>query len=438
MPVTVQVVDHPADPWDGAKAATPDKLLEAVDKTLYAKSKRVLRSSFSETQLGQDHISASSNGLVWAAIYAYSGHHHLTIRPEDVWFAILTQLSFYINAHAEELRSFFVAHQGQKELKLVVDGSVWDYDFGDLAEQMTHLMAKDINDPELRTWVVPSFTTTTDTDVAVAAILFMGAMQKYYSYGMFSRCGIPSVTVLGEVSDWEDILGRLDKLAQLGEEPAEFAEILRPILKNIIVTMTDPTDPGVARFWNSIADLKARSGSSRYTGWIAAFCFWGENGKRKMRRPTPAAEYRPQSPRYDPRNRAASAPPPKPPHDLASYPSIESSDIPKGFASLPVQVDEFKCRFVAGSMGILAAAAGEERGRAAAERTAIQPASGWLLLERDPADDVEARQEGIKALDAETRDLEVQSEEPERPGDMESLRQATRAWQRRLGLKAIA
>ncbi|KAI1785227.1 hypothetical protein LXA43DRAFT_151204 [Ganoderma leucocontextum] len=35
----------------------------------------------------------------------YRSHHHLRIRPDDVWLAILVQLNFYINAHAEELRS---------------------------------------------------------------------------------------------------------------------------------------------------------------------------------------------------------------------------------------------------------------------------------------------------------------------------------------------
>lgn len=49
------------------------------------------------------------NGLILttflsSAVKAYSYHHHLVLRPEDVWFSILVQLNVYINEHAEELR----------------------------------------------------------------------------------------------------------------------------------------------------------------------------------------------------------------------------------------------------------------------------------------------------------------------------------------------
>ena len=54
------------------------------------------------------------NGFVHAAIDAYSYHHHLTLRPHLV--RDLAHLSLYINEYAEEPRSFFFAHEGQKEL----------------------------------------------------------------------------------------------------------------------------------------------------------------------------------------------------------------------------------------------------------------------------------------------------------------------------------
>ncbi|KAK0506907.1 hypothetical protein JMJ35_010607 [Cladonia borealis] len=46
---------------------------------------------------------ASTNGFVKGSIDTYNQHHHLIIRPEDVWFAILTQFSCYVSVHAEEL-----------------------------------------------------------------------------------------------------------------------------------------------------------------------------------------------------------------------------------------------------------------------------------------------------------------------------------------------
>ena len=78
----------------------------------------------------------SRNGFVWGAIKAYSKHRHLKIRPEDIWMAILTKLSSYTNAHAEELRGSFVAHQGKKDLIIECKpGTRYAVDFGDFAEQ---------------------------------------------------------------------------------------------------------------------------------------------------------------------------------------------------------------------------------------------------------------------------------------------------------------
>lgn len=95
------------NPLDLAKAACPQE---------YNQCSELLGSSFG-SELESTTL-AASNGFVVSAIKAYNMHHHLRIRPEDVWFAVLTQLAFYINAHAEELRGKFVSHDGKKELKV--------------------------------------------------------------------------------------------------------------------------------------------------------------------------------------------------------------------------------------------------------------------------------------------------------------------------------
>jgi hypothetical protein len=78
-------------------AARPDK-----------KQYKLLQSSYK----GATPRTNSFHGFVKAAIKSYSHHHHLHIRPDDVWLAILTQFSAYVNAHAEDLRDKFVQHEG--------------------------------------------------------------------------------------------------------------------------------------------------------------------------------------------------------------------------------------------------------------------------------------------------------------------------------------
>src|SRR5262249_10906954 len=154
------------------------------------------------------------------------------------------------NNHAEELRSFFVAHEGQKELEVVGEGNIFTADFGAMAVLMTDLIAKNVNDPELRTWVFPNFSTTTNSDRVVAAVLMMGSLQKYFTYTMRTRCGIPSVTLLGVRADWENMLNRLEMLPRLGPEPTQFCELLKPILSNFVATFDSPSDARVLDFWS--------------------------------------------------------------------------------------------------------------------------------------------------------------------------------------------
>jgi len=66
---------------------------------------------------------------------------------------VLSQLNFYINAHAEELRDYFVSHKGKKELEIRDVGTIGSYDFGVFARRMTALIQENVKDPDFRDWV---------------------------------------------------------------------------------------------------------------------------------------------------------------------------------------------------------------------------------------------------------------------------------------------
>lgn len=329
MPVTLKIVDHPATAWNRPKSSSAEVLLRGAAPRQREKFKSLVQSSFVPSQFQAGHITPSENGFVWAAYHAYSNHHHLRIRPEDVWFAILTQISFYINAHAEDLRSLFVAHEGQKELEAIHHIA----DFAFLSVQMGDRIGENVLDPELKDWVLPAFSTTTHSDRVVGSILFMGAMQKYFVYSMTVCCGLPSVTLLGCVEDWENILNRLDKLDLFGDEPRQFAAMLRPVLRRMVRSFSDPSSTETLDFWNTIVHRhRVGSGTDYLSGWLTAFCFWDENGKAKAPRFSVLEEVK--------------------------YPSVDVNKVPAGFASVPVSVDgngyKYKATMVAGSVGILA------------------------------------------------------------------------------------
>ncbi|KAL2818638.1 hypothetical protein BJX63DRAFT_419174 [Aspergillus granulosus] len=388
MPITLNTAPHGPRAWQHPRASTAAELFAHSCTEGY---QNIIQSSFPMELPYDSHISASQHGFIWALVAAYSHHHNLIIRPEDIWFSILTQLSFYINAHAEELRSIFVSHKGQKELTVTAVGTIRSVDLGALAVEMTELIDKNLVNKEFRDWLLPNFTTTTRSDTIVAAVLMMGTLQKYFSYTMKLTCGIPSVTLLGEKEDWEKLVKRLDRLPILGDEPARFAELLRPILGLFVASFEKPEAPEVLDFWGRCAHEEYMgSGMSYLCGWVSVFCFWNEEGEL-----VPAGQIYLE--------RLYLLPP--------GEKEVDMKNVPSGVASVPVKVNDngtdYETTMLAGLVGIQATSTGVtlERNDAAMHRStlnataeavgnsvanptaetgldSVQPVAGWWMYEK--------------------------------------------------------
>lgn len=90
MPVTLKTSDTEPLPW-----ARSEALLRGSCEEEWMRGGKIIRSFFEEAyDDSHPHISPSRHGFVYAAWDAYSNHHSLVLRPEDIWFSILVQLSF--------------------------------------------------------------------------------------------------------------------------------------------------------------------------------------------------------------------------------------------------------------------------------------------------------------------------------------------------------
>lgn len=275
-----------------------------------------------------------SNGFVGSCVSAYNRHHNLVIRPDDVWTAIMVQFSFYIQKRAEELRSHFVDFDGQKELVVYGGGTLRTASYDMLAIDMTKQIAEHIKDPSVREWVMPQFSTTTNTDTTVYAVVLMATMQTYFRYKFELCCGIPHVTLLGTVADWESLASRIDRLLEFGELMCTWHALLKPILLEFVQSANGK--PNID-FWDRICHKKGGGSGPRYLGgWITAFCRFSEKG------------------------------------DWQGGDVINDNDVPVGYVSVPVTVDDngqiYKTRMFAGSL--------------AAERVddyTLAPRSDWCI-----------------------------------------------------------
>ncbi|KAF8178014.1 hypothetical protein BJ912DRAFT_671168 [Pholiota molesta] len=344
-------------------------------------SLNLLQSSFTTKEFPRLNIRSQRNGFVQTVTQAYNDHHRLIIRPDDVWIAILSQFSIYVNKNAKELRTHFVPHEGRRKLVVTMPDNRNAVNFGDLAIQMTDKIQENIVDPDLRKWVMPNFTTTTTDDTVVCAVMMMATMKTYFEYEM-SKCGIPYVTLEGDKCDWQNIRTRIEKLAEFGEEPRKWVRLLRPILDRFVSAL-DGGAPDVD-FWNKVSVHYSLGSGSRYlSGWITAFCVWDSEGVWQGEpRTTPIIRF---GQTLHHQQRAV--------EDVV-YPQISTHNIPMGFCQVDVKVvDDYgasDCVMMSGHMATLVEGPRNDT---------VRPLPSWFIYSKeDSAHQSETVKEVAKSL----------------------------------------
>ncbi|TBU36770.1 hypothetical protein BD309DRAFT_1005204 [Dichomitus squalens] len=302
------------------------------------------------------------------------------LSPDDVWISILSQLNFYVNAHATELRSHFVAHGGKKHLVVVAFGTRYTVNFGSLARQMTLHIQNSVVDPTLVDWILPDFTTTTVKDKTICAVLLMSSLESCFHYEIMCICGIPSVTLEGERADWQKLLDRVtsDRLPAMGAEPAAWARMLQPILERFVKAFDGEPD---VEFWGDVAHAHPKFyGPEDMSGWITAFSVWNCQGRWQGRpleevtnpREVPDAEEREKlSPREKDKLERRYV------LDGISYPALSQTQMAEGFCEVEVLLDDngqrFDCVMVAGHVAIAVSGSAESR------RDTLSPSPEWFI-----------------------------------------------------------
>ncbi|KAJ7655986.1 hypothetical protein DFH06DRAFT_1045943 [Mycena polygramma] len=402
MPVTFSVAPHSANPvnFGAAKGYTAKDILatscrwqesqKAVEILQFALPSENPSTSGRDLTAKMHDILPSNNGFVRTAITAYNKHHALVIRPDDVWHAILSQFNFFVNANAELLRASFVADEGKKDLTITVMGTRYDVDFGEISRQMVDLIEKNIVDPTLRQWAMPNFTTTTDNDTIVSAVLIMATLKQYFSYGVSCvYCGIPRVTLEGEKSDWVNILERLEKLKEYGVETTAWYHLLHPVIARFVAAFDAPDSQENVDFWQKIAHYHpGGSGPSYYSGWINAFNVVSVKGAWLGHALNMTQESQESPEASSAKEFWATYLKPGARKDLifddTPYHRLESTDVPPGYAEVHVKLDdhgkEFDCVMIAGSVGTRVTSSNDRALSSTGRDDVVRPVAGWWIF----------------------------------------------------------
>ncbi|KAF9165432.1 hypothetical protein BGX20_000611 [Mortierella sp. AD010] len=271
-----------------------------------------------------------------------------------------------------------------------------------MAKDMTAEIDRNVVDPSLREWILPNFTTTTDNDIIISSVVMMATMKKYYKYVFSCLCGLPKVTIEGEKRDWENILGRLEKLKQYGLETIAWNHLLVPVISHFVKAFDDPHGSENLEFWSKVCDKHGfGSGRPYLAGWLTAFCAFDEEGKWLghpltdegsslsdiaalsateffSKHASKAQDHDTGSRHYDGEAQ----------HGLilggASYHRVYNDLIPHGYAEVNVVINDngnkIPSMMIAGHVGAQISSSEDKELSSTGERDTVRPATGWWIF----------------------------------------------------------
>lgn len=233
-------------------------------------------SKFNADEVG--FTDATRNSFVETAMTAFSEHQALAIAPDELWLVVAQAAAKHIELNPEDCRSALVSWEGKRVIEVVnsdfYKGSAendWEREFGKFSEQIAKAIGKK------RDLFDPSSSTTTPTEKAAIQVQMMAALAPYMEYRMMTLCGIPTLTLLGEVSDWKAIEQRVEAFAEFYPTWAH-----KPLMTavNQFVRAAEGT-PDLS-FWQNFFKRSYGSGGTAINGWINAFFPYPNNKPNKM------------------------------------------------------------------------------------------------------------------------------------------------------------
>lgn len=216
------------------------------------------------SSISEDSYLGTTHNLISAINTAYDQHLPLALSPDMIWLMISQGLSTHITNNAEQLRHQFVNFEGKQELIVYENGfskgsssNNWPHMFGQFSDKIAEYIGKK------RDLIVNNFSTTGPVELAASEVVLMEAMSKYFDYTCRTYCGIPSITLLGEVEDWENILARVRNISEF--DLSWWADVLEPIAQEFVNAAKGNANPN---YWRNIYKTGGGSGGPFISGWI--------------------------------------------------------------------------------------------------------------------------------------------------------------------------
>lgn len=228
-----------------------------------------------------DVISCSYHPFVNACHDAYSCHYPLILSPDMFWLLFTQGLAYHINLNSEKMRHYFTDQKAGKEQITVrrddfVKGAIenpWSEVFAEFSQQIKSKIGA-----ENHRNIVTEFTTTGKIERAANEVVLIDATQSYFEYLLQTMCGIPEITLEGEVKDWQLLRSRILAVGEI-YELQWWTDHLSPILDRIVNTAKGLNE---STFWSNFYKISDTSGGPYINGWITLWFPYIQNIYRSI------------------------------------------------------------------------------------------------------------------------------------------------------------
>ncbi len=220
--------------------------------------------------------------LIQTIHHCYNQHFPLGLRPEVLWYAIVSEIAIHTKLNPKECAHLFTFKPDQVQTVRVRDDSLVlgspDNNWGRTIQLFEEAM-REFLPPQTLGIFVPDFSTQTQESRVATMVSFMDAASPFFEYRVSTLCGIPRIRLHGSVQDWALILENTRTLSQQVPGLESWFENLLPVLGKLKATAEGERD---LDFWKSIYKVSGGSGGPHITGWITAFSAYVNNYKDQV------------------------------------------------------------------------------------------------------------------------------------------------------------
>ena len=202
---------------------------------------------------------------------AYAKHYALEINPDDIWLMILDGIRLHVKSNRKKLKDRFIA-PGTDSSIAVLDNSLtpesthkeWFWTIANLFDSLQAKLPAETGIP-LKT----KFSTTSPVDYNISRTMTMAVASQYYSYSVYTLCGIPKIKVNGTKDDWMLLRDSFNRLAEQ-LDMKWWANALNPVLDEFVNIFDGKIN---LKHWKNIYKrFKPEGcGNPRFNGWISRF-----------------------------------------------------------------------------------------------------------------------------------------------------------------------